>query len=187
MMRSILTCIALVSSSGIAAADSAYPSSSIYHLNATLTDQAGAAHSLEVFRGHPVLITMFYGSCSHTCPLLIETVRAVERAAPNPADLRVLMISIDPARDTPEALAKIARERRIDASRWMLASTDAATVRKIAAVLNIQYKQGPDGELNHSSVIAVLTPEGEIAAQSAMLGKADEPLLASLREIGTAR
>jgi protein SCO1/2 len=129
---------------------------------------------------------MFYGSCSHTCPLLIETLRAVERAAPRADALRVLMISIDPARDTPAVLEKISRERRIDLSRWTLVTTDAATVRKIAAVLNIQYKQSPDGEFNHSSVITLLTPQGEIAVQSAKLGKADESLGAALREVGKA-
>ena len=33
---------------------------SLYHLDATLTSQDGAAHGLDVYRGHPVLVTMFY-------------------------------------------------------------------------------------------------------------------------------
>jgi len=165
---------------GGALADSSYPPASIYHLNAALTNQAGERIGLDVYKGHPVLITMFYGSCQHTCPLLIETVRAVERAAPNPKELRVLMISIDPERDTPAFLAQLARERRIDTSRWTLATSDANTIRKIAAALSIQYRQTPDGEFNHSSVTTVLTPGGEVARQSAVLGRADEALVEAL-------
>jgi protein SCO1/2 len=54
-------------------------------------------------------------------------------------------------------------------------------VRKIAAVLSIQYRRLPDGNYNHASVISLLNPRGEIAMQSAVLGKADERLAASLR------
>ncbi len=54
-------------------------------------------------------------------------------------------------------------------------------MRKIAAVLNVQYRRLPDGNYNHASVITLLTPQGEIAAQSSVLGKADERLAASLR------
>jgi protein SCO1/2 len=178
MKRALI--IALLLLTGSAFADSPYPSTSIYQLSARLTNQAGAEHGLDVYKGHPVLVTMFYGSCAHTCPLLIETVRAVERAAPDAKNLRVLMISIDPERDTVAALAKIAKERRIDTTRWTLARTDAQTVRKIAALLNVQYKQSPNGEINHSSVITVVTPDGDIARQSSMLGKADEELVSAL-------
>ena len=173
--------IALLLLSGHAFADSSYPSTSIYQLSAALTNQAGTEHGLDIYKGHPVLVTMFYGSCAHTCPLLIETLRAVERAAPDAKNLRVLMVSIDPDRDTVAALGKISKERRIDTSRWTLARTDAQTVRKIAAVLNIQYKQSPDGELNHSSVISVLSSDGAVLKQSSTLGKADEELIGALR------
>jgi protein SCO1/2 len=86
------------------------------------------------------------------------------------------MISIDPQRDTVPALQALARSRRIDSSRWVLARTDEATVRRIAAMLNVQYRRLPDGGYNHSSVISLLTPQGEIALQSSVLGRAD-PLL----------
>lgn len=178
-MKRVLA-IALLFFVGGALADSSYPSASIYRFDAKLTNQSGVQHGLDVHEGHPVLVTMFYSSCAHTCPLLIETVRAVEKAAPDPKSLRVLMISIDPERDTVAALAKLAQERRIDTTRWTIARTDAQTVRKIAALLNVQYKQGPDGELNHSSVVTVLTPRGEIAQQSSLLGKADEGLVTAL-------
>jgi protein SCO1/2 len=158
---------------------------SIYNLNVTLTDAKGAQHGLDVHRGHPVLVTMFYGSCPMACPLLIDTMRSIERAA-SPADrepLRMLLISIDPERDTVAKLAEIATTRKLDQTRWTLARTDAHSVRKIAAVLGVQYRKLPDGSYNHSSIVTLLTPEGDIAVQSSMLGKADPDLLAALKKI----
>lgn len=178
-MRTLLATLALLVCSSTWA-DGTYPPASLYHLDVTLTNQAGKQHPLDVYNGHQVLITMFYGSCQHTCPLLIETVRAVERAAPRIDNLRVLMISIDPEHDTAAALGKIAKERRIDTSRWTLASADANSVRKIAAALGIQYKRTDDGGFNHSSVISVLTAKGVIAKQSSSLGKADPEIVRAL-------
>ena len=119
------------------------------------------------------------------CPLLIDTLRSFERSL-TPAErarIRVVLISIDPEHDTTESLQTLATERRIDLSRWTLVHTDEITVRKIAAVLNIQYRRLPDGNYNHASVITLLTPQGEIAARSTVLGKADERLAASLRAL----
>ena len=173
----------LLACAAVSAGPQADPPTSIYQLDAALTNQDGKAHGLDVYRGHPVLVTMFYGSCPASCPLIIDTLRATEKqlAPATRAELRVLMISVDPARDTPEALKALAAQRRVDTSRWTLARTDAATVRAIAALLNLQYRQLPDGEFNHSTVIALLSPQGEIEATSSKLGTPDDGLLARLR------
>lgn len=168
-----------------ARADAPYPPGSIYNLSVALTNQSNAQHGLDVHRGHPVLITMFYSSCPAACPLLIDTLRAIERSssAAQRQSFRVLLISIDPQHDTVQALQALAQTRKIDTSRWTLARTDEASVRKIAAVLNIQYRRLPDGSYNHSSVISLLTPQGEIAVQSSVIGKADAKLLTALNAL----
>ena len=165
-MRQVILGLLMICGALSAHAADGDPPQSLYHLDAKLTNQAGQHHGLDVYRGHPVLITMFYGSCQATCPLIIDTLRATERAVPveQRAGLRVLMISFDPQRDTPAALRAIAAERHIDGARWTLAHADAATVRTIAALLNIQYRQLPGGEFNHSTVITLL---GKRALRSA--------------------
>jgi protein SCO1/2 len=159
-------------------------SSSIYQLQAALTDQDGRPHGLDLYRGHPVLITLFYASCPAACPLIIDTLRATEKdlTPAERADLRVLLVSIDPDRDTPSALRALADQRRIDTTRWTLARADTATVRTLAALLDVQYRKLPSGEFNHSPVITLLSPTGEIEATSLKLGTPDASLLTRLRE-----
>ena len=161
------------------AADASDRSASLYQMHEKLLNQDGKAIDLDVYRGQPVLVTMFYGSCPATCPLIIDTLRAVERKLDEPRrqQLRVLLISLDAGRDTPEALRKVADERRVDTTRWTLAHADAAAVRRIAAALNIQYRQLPNGEFSHSTIISALDADGKILAQSAELGRADPGLL----------
>src|SRR6187455_1528741 len=73
---------------------------SLYDLHEKLVNQDNVPVGLDVHRGNMVLVTMFYGSCKATCPLIIDTLRAVERKldASQRTDLRVLMISFDPDR-----------------------------------------------------------------------------------------
>lgn len=174
----------LAFAAGVAAARDSDPPTSLYHLDATLTDQSGRAHGVDVHRGHPVLVTLFYGGCQATCPLIIETLRDVERQVPaaQRAKLRVLLVSIDPEHDTPEALRALAAERRIDTSRWTLARADASDVRQLAALLDVQYRALPSGGFYHSTMISVLTPQGEIAASSSKLGRADPRLVEAAKK-----
>lgn len=178
-----MAALALLALNGWAGAGDTNGTTSIYTLEAPLRSQDARAIGLDVHRGHPVMVTMFYGSCPMACPLIIDTLRAVERelTADKRADLRVLMVSIDPKRDTPQALAELAKSRRIDTARWTLAQADDATVRKIAAVLGIQYRELPNGEFSHASIITVLDERGELLAQSAELGRVDARLLEALR------
>ena len=184
MKRALLLVFAMCAIAAPLAARDSDPPASLYHLETALTNQDGTAHGLDVYRGHPVLVTLFYSSCQATCPLIVDTLRATERelSAAQRADLRVLMISIDPERDTPQALRELAQERHIDTARWTLARGDASTVRTIAALLNVQYRRLPSGEFSHSTVIALLSPQGEIQASSSTLGHADAALLAGLRK-----
>ena len=155
---------------------------SLYQMHEKLQDQDGKAIDLDVYRGKKVLVTMFYGSCPATCPLIIDTLRAIERKVQpaQSAGLRVLLVSLDSERDTPAALHDLAQTRRIDTSRWTLAHADAAAVRRIAAALNIQYKKLPDGQFSHATIISALDAGGKIVVQSAELGHADPELLRAL-------
>jgi protein SCO1/2 len=155
---------------------------SLYQLHEELLNQDGKPIDLDVYRGKKVLVTLFYGSCPATCPLIIDTLRAIERQVDDAQrpELRVLLVSLDPDRDTPAALRRLADSRRIDTARWTLAHADAAAVRRLAAALSVQYKKLPDGQFSHSTVISALDADGKIVAQSAELGHADPELLQAI-------
>ncbi len=168
----------------LAGAALALPGDSVYQLDAKLTDQRGQAIKLDAGRGEPVLVSMFYTSCQFVCPMLIDAARDTQ-AALSEAErqhVKVLLISFDPARDTQAKLDGMARERGLDASRWTLARTDPATVRKIAALLKFQYRALPDGEFNHSAELILLDGEGRIAARTSMLAGADARMVSAIRK-----
>jgi protein SCO1/2 len=155
----------------------ALPGDSIYQLQLPLTNSNGQTRDWRALRGKPQLVTMFYTSCKFICPLIIESGKAVERQL-TPAQqkrLGIVMISMDPARDTPAALKKIADQRKLDGSRWTLASPRAGDVRAVASVLGIRYRQLADGEFNHSSVLILVDAEGRILARTEKIGSKPDP------------
>lgn len=180
-MKAVLALVLVLAFGG--AAHAATPDDSVYQLPLALTDQAGANAALDRYRGSPVLVSMFYASCPHVCPMLIATTQRLERELPEAGRgrLRVLMVSLDPARDTPPKLAELARRHNADLSRWTFARAAADDVRRLAAVLGIQYRQLPDGEFNHSSVISLLDPEGRIVARTRAMLRPDPAFQEALR------
>ena len=160
------------------------PPTSAYRLDVPLVDQDGRGLHFADGRGKPRLVSMFYTSCKYVCPLIIDTLMATERAI-EPADrarFGVLLVSFDPDRDDPAALKRVADKRKLDATRWTLARTEAPNVRKLAAVLGIQYRALADREFNHSSALVLLDAEGRIVARTNTVGEIDPAFVAKVKE-----
>ena len=72
-----------------------------------LTDHNGKPRSLEDFRGQVVVVFFGFTHCPDVCPTtLAELAGAVRQLGPAGEKVQVLLVTIDPERDTPEMLAK---------------------------------------------------------------------------------
>lgn len=162
---------------GAAGPDRSLPADSLYHLAAGFVDQQGHGFQLAQRRGRPQLVSMFYTSCAYVCPLIVDSARGVQHALPESqrSALGILLVSMDPARDDVAALRSVFDKRRLDAASWTLARTDAAAVRKLAALLGVRYRALADGEFNHSSVLVLLDREGRRVASTSQLGSVLDP------------
>lgn len=162
----------------------ALPGASVYQIGAQLVDQDGRQFRLSERRGQPMLVSMFYNSCKFVCPMLIDSLRLTEQelSAQERARLSMLLITFDPARDDVKALKGIAAQRELDPARWTLARTDAASVRKIAASLDIQYRKLSDGEYNHTTVLILLDGDGRIVGSTRRLGSVDPEFVKLVRK-----
>lgn len=157
---------------------------SLYDFTEPFTDQDGKEVTLaSVGSGHPVLITMFYGTCPAACPLLIHRIKQLEAQLP-PAQrqaLRVVLVTFDPARDTTASLQALKVAHGVD-GRWsFLRTDDQGAVRQLAAVLGIKYRFLPGGAINHSSVITYVAPDGTLAGRMDSLAAPDDAVLGPMR------
>ncbi|MBX3568713.1 MAG: SCO family protein [Rhizobiaceae bacterium] len=73
----------------------------------TLTDQTGAKLSDTDLRGKPFTVFFGFTHCPEVCPTTLwEMSEALKALGPDADRLRVLFISVDPTRDTPEVLSR---------------------------------------------------------------------------------
>lgn len=183
----LLTTLLAASAAGAQAAGPA-ATGSLYQSDVALTDQNGRVFHLADLRGEPVLVSMFYSSCQMVCPMIFETIRATLAKGGKPAHdgVRVLMVTIDPERDSVAALKQTAAAHGAD-DRWQVARTTASGTREVAALLGVQYRKLADGDFNHSSTIVLLDADGRINARTNTLGAVDPKLVESMRKLVSAQ
>jgi len=174
--------LAALATPGEQAVDS-LPGESLYQVQAGLTDQHGRQLQWSALRGQPQLVSMFYANCHLMCPLILENAKALQKQlGEDGARLGVAVLTLDPARDTPEALAAVAADHRTpDAWRYLRPEPDA--VRALASVLGVRYRFREDGSINHTSVLVLLDAEGREVARSEVTGIAPDP--AFLQQVRT--
>lgn len=137
---------------------------SFYGLELDLEDQSGRRVTTESLdAGGPVIVSMFYATCTYACPTLIRDVVAIEqRLSPEARKkVRVLLVTFDPEHDTPEVMARLVAAHGVDGARWSLArARGEEATRELAAALGITYRRLPDGNYNHASLLFALDGEG---------------------------
>ena len=70
-----------------------------------LTDHNGKRRSLDDFKGKVVVVFFGFTHCPDACPTTLAELAAVAKALGPDADrMQVLVVTVDPARDTPEVL-----------------------------------------------------------------------------------
>ncbi len=79
--------------------------------NFTLTDQHGRRASLSQYRGRVTILTFLSTACSPACPLIAQQIRgALDELGAHPHPVPVLIVSTDPAADTPAVVRRFLGE-----------------------------------------------------------------------------
>jgi protein SCO1/2 len=127
-----------------------------------LVDQHGETVTLDAFLGRPVLVTFAYAHCETICPLVVADVLSAERSLTDhpPA---VLIVTLDPWRDTPSRLGAIAGAWHLGDDARALSGPPEAVERALNAWRVPRVRNVQTGDLSHPSVVYVIGPDGRIA------------------------
>jgi protein SCO1/2 len=126
-----------------------------------LIGQHGGRVSLADLRGEVVLLTFAFAHCNTVCPVTLRSVLQGSEgiAAPH----RVVVVTLDPWRDTARSLAPIA-------ARWGLGERDLALTDDVPRVTAILDSYGiprerdlNTGDITHPPLVYVIDPQGRIA------------------------
>lgn len=130
----------------------------------TLTADTGERVSLESYRGQVVLMYFGYTFCPDICPAsLAELADAADLLGDKADEVQVVMVSVDPARDTPEALSEYMDY--FDPSFVGLTGTDSE-IRAVADAYGVFY-QAEEGTaatgylVDHLASVFVIDKDGD--------------------------
>ncbi len=168
----------------VAEAAAPFSRSSLYQADGTFTDDSGKSFRLAALRGRPVVVAMFFATCGYACPLTVTDLTGLQaRLSPElRKDTVFVLVSFDLERDTVAALAQYRAARQLDGN-WILVRGDDASVRELAALLGVKYKQEADGSFAHSNLFTVLNREGEIVHQRTGLQGGLDPAIAAIEAL----
>jgi cytochrome oxidase Cu insertion factor (SCO1/SenC/PrrC family) len=127
----------------------------------TLVDQLGRTVTLDQFRGRAILVTFAYAHCETVCPAVVADVLAAARRLPD-ATPAVLIVTLDPWRDTPGRLAHIAAGWSVDGDAHVLSGSPDTVERALNAWRVPRVRNEKTGDLSHPSVVYVVNPDGRI-------------------------
>jgi protein SCO1/2 len=128
-----------------------------------LQDTDGKPRTLADYRGHPVMLFFGFTQCPDICPTALT--RAVEIKNLLGADaerLRVLFISVDPERDTPEILR--AYTQAFDPG-FIGLRGDAEQTRAAAQSFKVYYQKVATGSsytMDHTALTYVVDAQGKL-------------------------
>lgn len=95
-------------------------------------DQRGEPVDQSILEGGYTIMDFFFTNCPLACPGMTAAMRRVQNELEG-TPVRFLSMSVDPERDTPEALLAYAENNRADQSRWSFINVPAETVMRIAS------------------------------------------------------
>ncbi|MEQ1695218.1 MAG: SCO family protein [Hyphomicrobiaceae bacterium] len=143
----------------------------------SLVDSTGKTVTDKDFRGRYLLVFFGYTFCPDVCPSGLQVIAAaLDQLGPEADKITPVFISIDPARDTPEKMGAYVKSFH---PRMIGLTGSPADVAAAIKAYRVYAKKVPDDRnpadytMDHSSVVYLMGPAGDLVTFSAEIVKPD--------------
>ena len=134
----------------------------------TLTERDGSTVSLQQLQGKIWVADFIYTSCTDTCPLQSAMMAKLQQQyAANP-DFQLVSFTVDPERDTPQALTNYATKFQADGKRWYFLTGQKDRLLRLVeegfhlAVATFSNDADPTGVIGHSPRFVLVDKDAHI-------------------------
>lgn len=152
----------------------------------TLTNQDGKRVTDQDFRGKYMLIFFGFTYCPDVCPSELQVMSAaLDQLGPEADRIQLIFITIDPARDTPEAMKIYVSNFHPRMVGLTGSAEDIAAVAKAYRVYYAKAKgaeNSPDYLMDHSIILYLMGPDGKFVKHFTY-GTEAKALADGLREV----
>lgn len=141
-----------------------YPRTQASAPNFSLIDQNGRSVELKQFQKEAkvVLLSFAFAHCQSVCPALVAQMKEAT-AALDPKHVALLLITLDPRRDTPSSLPSLAKRWNLPENAHLL-SGSVKSVEDVLSLYKVPFKRdSTSGNIDHPALMYVMSAEGQIA------------------------
>lgn len=125
-----------------------------------LTDQNGSEFGMKDLRGRVWVADFFFSNCPGPCPRMSTLMGDIQRLTRDIEELRIVSITVDPERDTPEAMKAYGERYGAIDGRWFFLTGPQETLHRLASKDFNLFDV--DGSLQHSTRFALIDREGRV-------------------------
>jgi protein SCO1/2 len=122
----------------------------------SLIERDGRRITLSDLKDKVWIVNFIYTNCPDTCPIQSAQMREIQEDSKNEKDLRLVSITVDPERDTPEVLTEYANRFSADPERWFFLTGEKETIYKFAqegfrlGAVEIPHEKRPESGATHT-------------------------------------
>lgn len=98
----------------------------------SLIERSGRRVEGSEFRGKIWTVNFIYTSCPDTCALQTAVMARIQADLSVEPDVRLVSITVDPERDTPQVLGRYADRFRADRTRWLFLTGEREAITRFA-------------------------------------------------------
>ena len=160
------------------------PGNPIYHINSEWRDQNNQLRDIDDFRGNVQVLAFVYTYCEHSCPIIVANLKRVEvkLTEAQKSSTQIMLVSLDPMRDTPETLNCYMQDHNMKSGEWNMLNGDPDDVLELSALVGVRYRpmdtEGTD--IAHSNIITVPDKAGRIHYQMKGLDESLDGVVAAI-------
>jgi protein SCO1/2 len=132
-----------------------------------LTTQAGDTLKFSDLKGKVLLVSFVFTTCNGSCPATTHRMGKVQeelkaRGLATGGKVRLLSVTLDPARDTPDVLQNYMRLYDADPADWTFLTGTPERVGKVIKDWGMWAKPAANGQLDHPSRVFLVDPRGQV-------------------------
>nr|WP_238357570.1 SCO family protein [Cohnella zeiphila] len=132
----------------------------------TYSDIDGKQVTMSEENGKVRLVYFFYSNCPDVCPpttfMMSQVQDQLKAEGKFGSQVEFLSITIDPTRDTPEALKTFGDKFNADYTGWKFLRGDEQATADLAKKYNLLVSKGDDGNFGHMNLIVLVDKKGHI-------------------------
>lgn len=126
----------------------------------TLTNQDGQPYGMNDLKGRIWVADFFFSNCPGPCPRMSTLMGDIQRLTRDIEELRIVSITVDPERDTPEAMKAYGKRYGAIDGRWHFLTGPQDLLHRLASKDFNLFDV--DGSLQHSTRFALIDRQGRV-------------------------